>query len=186
MKLVEHQLINTEIFIPKWPLRHLFIGTFNPAGGKKVNYYYGREKNQTWNILSEVFNNKLHPADSNFIENIQKLGIGCVDLIKSINFDESLTDYILGKGYMDSKIINCRVVRNYNTNTILELIENNPGVKLYSTWGKGAKLKDWNNEVDKLGEICKLVSPSLAARVPKGFIKYDYILNDWTLKIKTF
>lgn len=86
---------------------------------------------------------------------------------------------------MDSKIINSRVIRNYNTNAILELIERNPGVKVYSTWGKGANLKDWNNEVVKLGEICKLASPSLAARVPKGVIKYDYILNDWMLKIKT-
>lgn len=181
-----HQLSNSDFFIPKWPIKYLFIGTFNPADGKEVKYYYGREKNQTWNILSDIFNTELHQADSNFIENIQNLGIGCVDLIKSVEFDESLKDEILGKGYKDSKIINNRVVRHYNTTKILTLIENNPSVKVYSTWGKGSNLKEWTNEVVKLGEFCNLASPSLAARVPKGVNKYNFILNDWKSKIKPF
>jgi hypothetical protein len=184
MESINHQLLVTDFFIPQWPIKYLFIGTFNPEGGKEVKYYYGRDKNQTWNILSDVFSCKLYQADSDFMGKIQNLGIGCVDLIKSVEFDESLTDEILGKGYKDSKIINNRVVRHYNTNKILELIESNPGVKMYSTWGKGSNLKDWYHEVVKLGEICNLASPSLAARVPKGVNKYNFILNDWKSKIK--
>ena len=184
MESINHQFLNSEFFIPHWPIKYLFIGTFNPTGGEKVKYYYGREKNQTWKVLSIIFNKKLNQSDACFMENIQNLGIGCVDLIKAVKFDESLTDDVLGKGYMDSKIINNQVERQYNTEKLLELVENNPDVEVYSTWGKGSNLKDWKNEVAKLGEICNLVSPSLAARVPKGVNKYDFILNDWKSKIE--
>lgn len=44
MQLVKHQLINTEIFIPKRPLRQLFVGTFNPSGGKKLNIILAEKK----------------------------------------------------------------------------------------------------------------------------------------------
>jgi hypothetical protein len=53
---------------------------------------------------------------------------------------------------------------------------------VFSTWGKGAKLKEWKNEVSILGPVISLVSPSLAARVPKGEIKFNFMLNDWSHK----
>jgi hypothetical protein len=49
---IYHQLCKEEFYIPNWEIKYLFLGTFNPDGGQKVNYYYGRNSNQTWKILS--------------------------------------------------------------------------------------------------------------------------------------
>ncbi len=43
-KKISHQLANEKFFIPDWPLKHLFLGTFNPSGGETVSYFYGRKK----------------------------------------------------------------------------------------------------------------------------------------------
>ena len=60
MEEILHQFSDKDFYIPKWKIKHLFIGTFNPKGGEKVKYYYGRETNKTWKILSEIF--KEHTA----------------------------------------------------------------------------------------------------------------------------
>ena len=62
-------------------------------------------------------------------------------------------------------------------------IKNNPNINIYSTWGKGSNLKSWRIEIEKFTNLIKLVSPSKVARVPKGMVKFDYILNDWKNKI---
>jgi hypothetical protein len=181
---IQHQLKESDIYIPAWNIKHLFIGTFNPEGGEKVNYYYGRSKNQTWNILSKIFNEDFNPSiiDS-FLPLIQKHGIGCIDLIDSLESETNQLSDIIGKGYKDSKIINTKVKRVYNTPIILEMIRANPSLKVYSTWGKGSKLKEWINEVSVIPNLINLTSPSLAARVPKGKNKFEYMLSDWENKI---
>ncbi len=183
MRKIEHQLKQSENYIPNWPIKHLFIGTFNPSGGARVNYYYGREKNQFWNLISKVFKEEIHPDNSNFLTLLKKHKIACMDLIDSvtINEEKSIED-ILGRGYSDSAIINNSVVRDYNTDKIVSLLNKNPGVKIYSTWGTGANLKEWKKEVAKI-DFLKLVSPSMAARVPKGTKKFVFMLSDWTEKI---
>ena len=70
MKLINHQFINEPFFLPDWEVKHLLIGTFNPEkiseGGVSVNYYYGRQKNQTWKLLSNIFCCDLNPNSEDF------------------------------------------------------------------------------------------------------------------------
>lgn len=183
--VIYHQLLNTHFFIPNWKVRHLFIGTFNPQGGEVVSYFYGRPKNQTWKLLSEIFGVIFDPNSDDFFELIQKHHIACMDMIRSVNAPESDVENILGRGYSDSKIINGRVQREYNTSQIRSVIQNNPGIKIYSTWGKGQTLQDWTAEVARIPGRIPLVSPSMVAKVPAGVEKFDYMLGDWRSKINT-
>ena len=184
MEVVKHQFSNEIFYVPNWEVEHLLLGTFNPEGGEKVKYFYGRNKNRTWELLSEIFGENLNPKDDCFFDLIKQKGIACMDMIDSVEFNKNQRDYILGKGYSDNKIINNRVVRKYNTNSILSIIKNNPGIKVYSTWGNGSKLKSWNLEINKIDGLINLASPSMAARVEKGVDKYLFMLNDWMSKIK--
>lgn len=186
MEKVNHQLLEHEYFVPSWPIKYLFLGTFNPEGGDKVNYYYGRSKNQTWSCLSKIFGRELDVNSSDFFNQIQDLGIGCMDLIKSVEIQSYDIKNVIGNGYKDSNIINNKCIRNYNTNEIKAIIQKNPGVKVFSTWGTGSNLNDWKFEVMKIENIIPLVSPSLAARVPKGVNKIEFICNDWRSKIVKF
>lgn len=187
---IEHQFLNENYFIPNWEVKFLFIGTFNPNGGEKVKYFYGRKANYLWNVLSKIFEDEFNPykedKSKNFFKIISKHGIACVDLIKFVDFDENKFDKsrILGKGYKDSSIINTKVERSYNTEAILNLINKYPNIKVFSTWGRGSNLKEWKNEVEQIPNLVNLVSPSRAAKVPKGERKFDYIINKWAEKIK--
>lgn len=181
MKEIKHQLKNNHL--PKWEVKYLFIGTFNPAGGEKVNYYYGRDKNQTWKLLSNIFCEEFDPNSKTFFELLKKHKIACIDMINMVNASREQINKITGKGYKDSELINSSVKREYNTSNILKLIERNHGINIYTTWGKGSNLAEWKDEVSRLGKVTNLVSPSLAARVPKGSNKFEYMLNDWKGKI---
>jgi len=109
--------------------------------------------------------------------------IACVDMIHSVTASEERIEAIIGKGYKDSAIINRGVGRTYNTSSIIQLVANNPGIRVYSTGGKGSSFKEWRGEVKQLGPVIPLVSPSLAARVPKGEAKFNYMLSDWRYKV---
>jgi hypothetical protein len=185
MKIINHQLINEPFFIPDWDVKHLLIGTFNPEGGEPVNYYYGRPKNQTWNLLSKIFHCDFNPNSQDFFALLRKNKIACVDMINQLKASVNRVDRIIGKGYKDTEIINGSVERLYNTVAIKEIIEKNENIKVYTTWGNGSNLKEWRDETAKLGGIIKLKSPSLAAAVPKGSIKFDYMLDDWSGKISS-
>lgn len=183
MLTIQHQLKNEEFYFPYWEIDHLLIGTFNPHLGEEVKYYYGRSKNQTWKLLSNIFDIPLCPESKTFFPLLKKHKIGCVDMIDQITIPDSRKQKVTGHGYMDSEIINRSVLRKYNTQAIIDIINNNQHVKVYSTWGKGPSLREWRMEIAKLGKIIPLVSPSLAARVPKGYVKYSYMLEDWNKKI---
>lgn len=186
---VQHQLINQDFFFPDWKIKHLFLGTFNPNGGQEVRYFYGRHSNYTWLLLTEIFGinfRELLDNDFNsFINELKNNSIACMDMIKSIEFNENEVDInnIIGNGYKDSNIINNSVIRHYNTESIQKVIANNQNVKIYSTWGRGSALMNWVNEVDLIQNRINLTSPSRAARVPLGVDKFQYILNDWNNKI---
>jgi hypothetical protein len=185
MKTIFHQLKHTPVYTPDWRTCHLFLGTFNPTGGDKVNYYYGRDRNQTWKIISEIFKDRFNPSDTkSFFPLLKKQRIACMDMIDAIEAPETQIQHVIGIGYKDSAIINTTVRRAYNTALILEVIAENPGIRVYSTWGNGSSLREWQVEVAKLGQITPLVSPSLAARVPKGESKFDFMLRDWAQKIE--
>ena len=183
MQTINHQFNSESFYIPTWEVQHLFVGTFNPTGGALVPYYYGREKNQLWPLLSEIFGAELNPSSDDFWELLRRHKIACVDMIHSVTASEERIDAIIGKGYKDGAIINRGVVRDYNTSSIIQLVANNQGIQVYSTWGKGSSLKEWRGEVQQLGPVIPLVSPSLAARVPKGEAKFNYMLSDWRCKI---
>ncbi|MDQ8006543.1 MAG: hypothetical protein REI64_17200 [Pedobacter sp.] len=186
--IVNHQLLDRDFFIPSWKVKHLFLGTFNPYGGKSVAYFYGREKNFTWNILSKIFTSHFNRNNINELLPLLKQNkIACMDMIRSVNALEEFVPGIIGEGYRDSKIINRKINRNYNTLFINEVIRKNPGIKVYSTWGKGSTLKSWIEEVSSVeSNVISLASPSPAARVPKGTEKYNYVLNNWQTKIQKF
>jgi G:T/U-mismatch repair DNA glycosylase len=182
MPTIRHQLFNQKFYIPDWEIKYLLLGTFNPEGGEIVNYYYGRPRNQTWILLSEIFGEELNPELPDFFSKLKKHKIACMDLIHEVIAPIDRINGINGEGYKDSKIINTSVYRIYNTASILNVIDSNPNLMVFSTWGKGAKLEEWKNEVSLLGPVISLVSPSLAARVPKGEIKFNFMLNDWSHK----
>ena len=179
MKTIQHQLITNQHYIPTWKINYLLVGTFNPCGGELVNYYYGRKTNMTWKLISTIFEEEINPNNSNFIELLKKHKIGCIDLISSVTCDEAKIPQIIGNGYSDSKIINKKVQREYNTSIINQLSKSNPNLKIFTTWGKGSNLKEWRLEVEKIKINSKLLSPSMAARVPKGVNKFEYVLRDW-------
>ncbi len=178
-----HQLKDKYFYFPNWELKYLLVGTFNPTGGDRVNYFYGRESNYCWPTLSKIFEKELNPESESFIEALKELGIACVDMIDSVDVEDSWKDKVTGKGYSDSNIIRKKVIREYNTEDILKIIEANPNVQVFSTWGKGPQLKVWIVEIQKIDNLIKLVSPSAAARVPKGAKKEAYIFDDWSQKI---
>jgi hypothetical protein len=170
MLKIYHQLNK---LIPNWEVKHLFIGTFNPDGGDSVSYFYGREKNFCWKLLSEVFNEDFNPKNPIFFQLLERYKIACMDMIQSVlrndnkEFTKDELASIIGKGYSDSKIINGSIKRVYNTLEIQKIIAVN-NCNVYSTWGKGSNLKDWKNEISKISFTANLVSPSPVARVPKG------------------
>lgn len=184
MNPINHQLKKEGFYFPEWKVRYLFIGTFNPEGGEAVKYYYGRQKNQTWKLISKIFCDDFDTNSPNFFTLLRKHKIACVDMIDQLKASDNQIERIVGKGYKDSEIIKGSIHLSYNTRKIQKLIEANHGVNVFSTWGKGPRLKEWKQEIEKLGNIEPLVSPSLAARVPKGEQKFDYMLADWKKKIK--
>jgi hypothetical protein len=190
---IDHQFKHqTDIYFPKWPINVLLIGTFNPSPRNeynKVNYYYGRPKNFTWQLISQILQDEINPKSSDFFKKIISYKIGCIDMIDSINFDLNVVDIesLTGKGYSDSAIFKKEITRNYNTKIITEIIERNKDLTLFSTWGKGSCIKgrclaEWElalKPIKELKPIIPLVSPSPAARVPSGSSKFDFTLENW-------
>lgn len=180
METVNHQFLKSkDIFEPQWDINYLFLGTFNPDCGEKVNYFYGRRKNQTWGLLSEIFREDFNPEDfDDFYEKIRRKKIACMDMIRSVKFPAKDYEFIC-TGYSDSKIINKRTTIEYNTYQILTIIDKNKEVKVYSTWGKGPQLKRWKEEIAKIPSLIPLMSPSPRAAIPK-----DIKTKDWKSKLK--
>ena len=189
MPTIRHQFINEDFFIPKWEIKHLFLGTFNPmpanggSEGQKVNYFYGRERNQTWKLLSEIFQITFDVNAKDFKQKLVESKIACMDMLNSVICEDALLPDILGQGFKDAAIINNKVKRTYNTQSITETIQKNSGIIVYSTWGKGSSIKEWIIETEKIKNITPLASPSLAAKVPKGTKKYEYMLENWKKNI---
>ena len=130
---INHQLLSKEYFIPNWECNTLFLGTFNPAGGEEVNYFYGRNSNNFWKAISRLFNKQedghFHNLMvSNFCEFIQFMKdnkFGCVDIIRSVVVNVDCEENITGKGYSDQNLFNMtHVARNYNFEEIENYIIN--------------------------------------------------------------
>lgn len=181
MTVYNHQLSNE---FPKYPVKFIFFGTFNPPGKEQVIIHYGRKRNQTWPTLSEIFQEDFDPNDQKIFEKLEKHGIACIDLILSVEVNQEDSDEILGKGYPDSALFKKSVKRNYiDIELIVEFLKVNEEAIPFSTWGAGSSFnKEFKELVNKIPRLVNLVSPSLAAKVPKGVKKKDFIKKDWKSK----
>lgn len=160
---MDHQFKKEIFYLPKWEVEYLFIGTFNPSGGEKVPYYYGRKKNRFWKLLSEVFKIELDPNDSSFFENLDRLKIGCIDIIDSISYPEVYEDRVSGKGYSDNVLFLSKVKKDYNTENILDIISKNKLQKVFFTNSGGSLRKEQKLELEKIQSVCEVIylcSPS--------------------------
>lgn len=177
-----HQLPN---LLPNYPTKILLLGTFNPSCGEQVIVHYGRKRNKTWPVLSAILNEDFDTKRASIHEKMNAHGIACIDIIQSVDVPENLVQGICGKGYSDSKLFDKSITRNYiDINKLNDFIAKNSGICVFSTWGKGSSLKKeaWDY-INKIKQLQPLVSPSLAARVPKGERKVEYIIRKWTASL---
>ena len=159
---IRHQFKNEDWFVPDWKLKVLILGTFNPECGDPVDYFYGRKKNQLWPLFSDCLGRELHPNQGDdFFTALKEEGIGCMDLLSSICVPEKRRSEICGKGYSDQKLFRGTNQRTYMTDKILGVIKQNPGVCVFSTWGKGSSFlkRDWQ-QIERLPPMPSLPSPS--------------------------
>lgn len=162
MKDIQHQFAQKAWFVPNWKLKVLILGTFNPEGGQPVPYFYGRERNHMWKIISHCIGKDLHPnRGEDFFNSIQSMGIGCMDLLRSIKVPVEEAGKIQGKAYADSNLFKGTNHRTYMINEILSVIDRNPGVCVLPTWGKGSSFRkrDWQ-QIERLPSMPSLPSPS--------------------------
>lgn len=182
LKSIPHQLSN---ILPDYPTKILLLGTFNPKCGEPVLVHYGRKRNQTWTILSTILKENFDPNNASIHDKMKAHGIACVDIIQSLDVPENLVPEICGKGYSDSKLFANSITKNYiDIENLNAFINKNKGICVFSTWGKGSSLsKDAWNFIRKINQLHPLASPSLAARVPKGEKKLEYMIRNWTAYI---
>lgn len=127
-----HRFIND--LIPNYPIKYLFVGTFNPSwnnlNGNNANWFYGRRTNSFWNIMPRVFDNenlnnkhnRLNPT--NWKEYCVKNRIGITDLITSI-IDADETNEIHVKkirSFLDNDI---ESFKQFDKTEITNIIGNN-------------------------------------------------------------
>lgn len=173
IKTITHQLPNN---LPDYPVKILLLGTFNPECGAPVKIHYGRPRNLTWHLLSRILNENFDPTSDSIHEKIKQHGIACLDIIQSVEVEESAVQNICGNGYADSKLFANSVKRNYlNIEELNAFIEKTEGICVFSTWGKGSSFKkeSWDF-VRKIRNLQPLLSPSMAARVG-----IETIFNNW-------
>lgn len=162
MREVRHQFESESWFVPDWKLKLLLVGTFNPEGGERVEYFYGRGMNHMWPIVSYCTGQDLHPSQgADFFNAIQELGIGCMDLLRSVGVPQGEEGKVRGMGYEDSNLFRGANQRVYMTEEILAVIDQNPGICVLPTWGKGSAFlkRDWQ-QIARLPELPFLPSPS--------------------------
>ena len=162
MREIRHQFEAEDWFFPNWELKVLLVGTFNPSGGESVHYFYGRGRNHMWSIVSHCIGKDLHPNQGvEFFNTIRELGIGCMDLLRSVSVPKEGEGKVLGKGYADSNLFKGANHRTYMTDEILAVIERNAGVCVLPTWGKGSSFlkRDWD-QIGRLPDLPVLPSPS--------------------------
>jgi hypothetical protein len=64
-----HQLPN---LLPNYPTKILLIGTFNPCCGAIVIVQYGRPRNQTWSVISQILKENFDPTCNSIHEKMKK------------------------------------------------------------------------------------------------------------------
>jgi hypothetical protein len=186
--IIKHQFFNSEYFFPNWKVNKLFIGTFNPICGEKLDYYYRRKSNGFWKILDRYNSQNQELKDFTF-SNLKKFMInkefGCVDVIRSVSFPKIDKDKICGNGYTDSNLFKVKeYIRDYNFEQIKEFIHKKSIKYVFTTWGNRCNPKEFGDKVMDLNNFCShngvvfihLNSPS--GRLYKGD-KVNTINSNW-------
>ena len=189
---INHQLLSKEYFIPNWECNTLFLGTFNPAGGEEVNYFYGRNSNNFWKAISKLFNKQ---EDGHFhnlmVSNFCKFKqfmidnkFGCVDIIRSVVVNIDCEENITGKGYSDQNLFNMtHVARNYNFEEIENYIINKETVTtIINTVGQrfdNMQPKELKIQLTKFKNFCKVNNINYIENCPSvsGWISGEDNLN---------
>lgn len=178
----KHQFYNRDFFTPKWDVKYLFIGTFNPQGGKEVPYFYGRIKNKFWKKVGVIFNDDFNPNDGDFFQKLKKYKIACMDFIEEIEYQELLDKDIVGNGYKDSKLFLKSVKKTYSKDKIIRTIKENNLTKVFFTRkpsGFRKQQKKIMDEISTYAEVIYLSSPSPMAKIQgnSNDSNYDQITN---------
>lgn len=103
MTKIRHRFINHTIN-PK--TETLIIGTFNPdTEGNSAEFFYGRQRNFLWTLLSTAFNETSLKGQSKEekLKFIEKYRIDFIDLISEVEVSE-VANY--KDGYLDNKVLN--------------------------------------------------------------------------------
>lgn len=117
---------------PSWNVKYLFIGTFNPSWNKPGNnadYFYGRS-NYMWLLLPRfTFEESLQESSTEQkISFCRRNFIGFTDLIKKIDTvshnNPLHRERILS--FKDADLLQFGVDLHFNTQDILNYIDNNP------------------------------------------------------------
>jgi hypothetical protein len=135
---VHHQFLDSEYFYPNWEVNTLFLGTFNPVCGERLDYYYRRRSNGFWKILKYYdTTNEYDFSDFQSLKRFMgKKRFGCVDVIRSVTFPNNDRSKICGDGYTDSNLFRVRgYTREYNFEQIKEYVRNNEVSNILTTWG---------------------------------------------------
>jgi len=161
----------------------LIIGSFNPYNnsGTNADYYYGRNSNYFWKIISKITENQdddyytaseiSHVDRLNRKKEALKNKFICLDLIKSIDVngeekdvDNFIQNHVL-KNFFDSKIFtsihrkkNVIISRAYDTQRIVNII-NSKKIKsvIHTLGGRINSLKTSPSELSKEIEIIRNV-----------------------------
>ncbi len=107
MTKIRHRFINHTIN-PK--TETLIIGTFNPdTEGNSAEFFYGRQRNFLWTLLSTAFNETSLKGQSKEekLKFIEKYRIDFIDLISEVEVGE-VANY--KDGYLDNKVTEWRNV----------------------------------------------------------------------------
>ena len=162
----------------------LIIGSFNPYNnsGSNPDYYYGRNSNYFWKIISKIKENN----DDDYYTNSEistedrlnrkkealKNKFICLDLIKSIDVigeENDVDDFIKNnvfKNYFDSKIFTTvhrekkvKVIRDYDTQRIVNTINSEKIKSVIHTLGgriKSGKTSpiELSKEIEIIQNVC--------------------------------
>jgi len=132
-----------------------------------------------WEKKFLIIMDEVDPHCDSFFNEIMRIGIGCVDLIHSINFEDSHLNRIRA-GYADNDLLNNRVEKTYNTINIINTIKNNKLSKVYFTNSGTSLRSEQKAEIKRISLFCDVIyicSPS--PRNPNR----NSCLDDWRNKL---
>ncbi len=160
--VIDHQLKKSDFFIPNWPIDVLVLGTFNPAGGEDVDYFYGRSRNRFWPAVFECFQidtGKMINLDQK-LDLMEKNHFGCMDIIKSISLnDKEFASKINGVEYKDANVFSGvrdkKLTRDYNWEAIKNVVSKNNTKTILHTWGKRYSPLEFRNHLVDFNDWCQ-------------------------------